>query len=241
MDNRVLEKQNTPNFRKTDSGHRIVRVKDVVWVSSSIFELQVFRDGIEFRPGDCMSVFGTDRTTSRPYSIASGIHEPAIRFLIKYMEDSSVTDYLADRRPGDEIKVSVPYGWFHPGLQNGSDPFIFIATGTGISPFLSYIRSYPDTPPEKVLYGVRQRENAIGLDVLRETAATELAVSQETDGNFYQGRVTGLLGGLPLEKNIHYYLCGLDSMIDEVSHWLQHKGIDAARIHREVFFYSSGD
>lgn len=37
---------------------------------------------------------------------------------------------------------------------------------------------------------------------------------------------------------LHYYLCGLDAMIDEVSDWLEQQQVDYANIHREVFFYA---
>lgn len=36
----------------------------------------------------------------------------------------------------------------------------------------------------------------------------------------------------------NYYLCGLDTMIGEVSAWLEQHQIDYAQIHREVFFYA---
>ena len=35
-----------------------------------------------------------------------------------------------------------------------------------------------------------------------------------------------------------YNLCGLDAMFDEVSRWLQQRGVHFTRIHREVFFHA---
>jgi ferredoxin-NADP reductase len=35
---------------------------------------------------------------------------------------------------------------------------------------------------------------------------------------------------------MNYYLCGVDSMLDEVTVWLEEHGVDIPRIHRECFF-----
>ena len=52
----------------------------------------------------------------------------------------------------------------------------------------------------------------------------------------FRGRVTDLLDKIPLNDDVHYYLCGLDAMIDDVSTWLETSGIHFSHIHREVFF-----
>jgi len=41
------------------------------------------------------------------------------------------------------------------------------------------------------------------------------------------------------EESMHFYLCGLDAMIDEVSDWLEEYGVDFTNIHREVFFFNN--
>jgi ferredoxin-NADP reductase len=48
--------------------------------------------------------------------------------------------------------------------------------------------------------------------------------------------VTDLLYDVPHRGDTHYYLCGLDTMIDEVTAWLETKGVPITRIHRECFF-----
>ncbi len=222
-----------------DSGHHVLTVKNVIWLSPEIFELRLDRDNIAFLPGDCASIYGPDQKKSRPYSIASGRQDPTLNFVIRNMDEGTITHYLAELNPGDQVKISEPYGWFRPGQNNGSHPFIFVATGTGISPFLSYTRSYPEHPPQKILYGVRKFEDAVGYDYLQSICPIELSVSQEKKKNFHYGRVTDLVPHLPVTPETHFYLCGLDVMIEEVSEWLIAKGVRQANIHREVFFYAS--
>ncbi len=193
------------------------------------------RNELKFSPGDCTAIY-TDTDKSRPYSIASGTNESELRFAIRKMEDGEVSPWLMDRQPGDIIRMTPPFGWFRPGQEIGEAPFVFIATGTGIAPFLSYQKTF-ERPPIQCLYGIRSEADAIGFEDLRDSFPTLLAVSREQTSNHHHGRVTDLLDQLSIDPEIHYYCCGLESMINEVGTWLQANGIPLMQIHREVFFH----
>ncbi len=210
-------------------------VTEVRVVNSDLFELIVERNGLEFVPGDCTAIY-TDAEKSRPYSIASGADETELRFVIRKMEGGEVSPWLMDRLPGDTIRVTPPFGWFRPGQDIGEAPFAFIATGTGIAPFLSYQNTFK-RPPVQCLYGVRHEADAIGFSSLRNWCPTLLAVSREQTNDHHHGRVTDLLDRLPLDSDTHYYCCGLESMVNEVGAWLQTNGVPLMHIHREVFFH----
>lgn len=208
----------------------VLTVRGVRWYSSSVYELQLDRASIPFVPGDCMALFGADGRVSRPYSIASGNTEDTLRFLIRRMPGGEVSDYLAGVQPGQEVRVSAPFGWFRPGALWRERPFVFLATGTGVAPFLSYLRSAPPALPAAFLYGVRHAADRV------EAAGALCAVSREDAPGCHHGRITDLLDRLPLSVPHDYYLCGLDTMIDEITAWLEARGISIARIHRECFF-----
>lgn len=214
----------------------VLTVRGLRWFSPSVFELQLDRASMPFVPGDCMALFGADGRVSRPYSIASGNTEETMRFLIRRMPGGEVSDYLAGVQPGQNVRVSSPFGWFRPGALARERPFVFMATGTGVAPFLSYLRSAPPASPNAFLYGVRQAADLVDADWLRARANVQCAVSRETAPGCFAGRITGLLNTLPLQEPHDYYLCGLDTMIDEVTAWLEARGIPIARIHRECFF-----
>lgn len=211
----------------------------VRWLADAIFELEIERHDMEFVPGDCVALFGPDGQGSRPYSIASGTGETSLRFLIRAMPGGEVSPHLGGLHPGDSVKVSPPFGWFRPGQTDATAPFVFMATGTGMAPFLSYFRTFPERLPAACLYGVRRREDAVALDWIPPKALTHLAISREAASNAHHGRITDLLSTLPLEPNTQYFLCGLDAMIDEVSVWLETQGIEISHIHRECFFNAS--
>lgn len=213
------------------SEHAVV---SVTTVNHDLFILSVERNGMEFIPGDCVAVY-TDGDKSRPYSIASGSKQNELKFVIRMMDGGEVSPWLMSRKPGETIRITPPFGWFRPGQDIGDAPFIFLATGTGIAPFLAYMETF-EKPPAACLYGVRKEADAIGFSNLRNFCPTTLAVSRE-DTDHHHGRLTDLVSTLPQHEDMHYYCCGLESMVNDVSEQLQAAGVGLARIHREVFFH----
>lgn len=214
----------------------ISKVNAVHFFSKDVFELVLERDGMDFQPGDCFAI-SNPNGVSRPYSASSANKESCLRFVIRRMPNGRVSEWLAARAPGDDVEISLPFGWFRPGTNGApSDQCVLVATGTGIAPFLSALRSLPDLQPLVCLYGVRHLADVVGLDYLRDRCPLRLCVSREEAPPHHHGRVTDLLSEIPLAEHTNYYLCGLDAMIDEVSQWLEQHGVHFTRIHREVFF-----
>jgi len=211
-------------------------VRHVEVIHGELFVLSLERNGLEFAPGDCVAL-RTDGEESRPYSIASGNREDTLRFLIRKMEGGEVSPWLMSRRPGDIVQVSPPFGWFRPAQDIGDAPFVFIATGTGVAPFLSFRGSFGHKAPTLFLYGLRRKADAVGVEQLVGWCKLKLAISREKTEDHYHGRVTALLEEMPLRPDTHYYLCGLESMISETTRWLEEQGVDLFHIHREVFFH----
>jgi ferredoxin-NADP reductase len=216
-----------------------LRVHQIRFHHESLFDLELERGEMAFEPGACVALFN-DAADSRPYSIAAGSGEEHLRFLIRRIPNGRVSDWLARRQPGEQVQASAPFGWFRPGRSAAGGRSVFIATGTGIAPFLSYLRSYPDAPPQLCLYGMRQGADAVNLEELQRAKVMRLAVSRESGTGHFKGRVTDLLEQVPLADDIHYYLCGLDAMIDATSAWLEAQGVAYTQIHREIFFYENG-
>ena len=155
------------------------RVKAVDFFSEDVFELVLDRGGVEFQPGDCFTIYNPDGV-SRPFSASSGHRDPDLRFVIRCMPGGAVSAWLATRRVGEEIELSPPFGWFRPGCgEEPGEPTVLIATGTGIAPFLSALRSYPDLEPAICLYGVRSLADAVAVDYLRRRCSLRLCISRE--------------------------------------------------------------
>ena len=211
--------------------HAVIKVN---LVNDDLYEVVLQRNDMEFTPGDCVAIY-TDQDKSRPYSIASGATDPELKFVIRKMEGGEVSPWLMLRSAGDMIRITPPFGWFRPGQDIGDAPFVFLATGTGIAPFLSYMKTF-DRKPAHCLYGVRHEPDAVGFDELRAYCPVDLAVSREATTH-HMGRITDLLKRLPLDEETHYYCCGLESMVNDTTEWLQQNGVGLMQIHREVFFH----
>jgi len=227
-----------PSGVQRDKHYFSTRVLKVIHHTQDIFELHLERHNLNFAPGEYISIQTPTLDIYREYSIASGIHDDHLGFIIKHLQKGVVTDYLASRKTGDRITVGHPQGLFRPGQSHQEGEFVFIATGTGIAPFLSYIKSYPSAPPAHFMYGVRYLRDALYFDLFQSHCPSTLVISREHVTPFPRGRVTDLLPRLPLHQNVHYYLCGLDSMIEDVTNWLKNNGISRKQIHHEIFFYS---
>ncbi len=207
-------------------------------VGPDIAAIEIERHDLAFTPGDCMALYADDGRVSRPYSIASGTADPILRFIVRRMPGGDVSPFLCSRQPGDEVRVSPPFGWFRPGANAAQRPFVFLATGTGVAPFFAYLRSPGARRPALFRYGCRAAADLVEPDWLRAHGGAVCYVSRERAPGCAHGRITDGMDDLPL-GDYDYYLCGLDAMIDEATRYLQSRGIPITAIHRECFFNAS--
>ena len=96
----------------------------------------------------------------REYSIYSGEKDDYLEILVREVLTGNVSLQLKQCKPGQLLQVNGPFGSF--GLET-FDMFkrklLFIATGTGISPFHSFVRSYPGID-YILIHGVRYKNEA---------------------------------------------------------------------------------
>ncbi len=227
------------------------RVREVRFYTPDLFEISLERGDYCFAAGECAVLFNA-QGDSRPYSVASAPRADDLCFLVRRIPGGALSGWLAERRPGDSVRLSPPFGAFRPAC--GVRPLVLVATGVGVSPFLSLLRSLGGppaspamdggvaVPPQSIrcLYGVRSVREAVELALLQQKTTLQLAVSREAETEHFPGRVSGLLETLCLPADADYYLCGCDAMIDEVFGILHRRGVPASRIFTEVFFSSLG-
>lgn len=206
-------------------------------VEREVYPGGLFRVGLEpeagfaFRPGDCVGVYGSKGTISRPYSLSGGVGDEKLELLIRRIPGGQISEWLYTLVLGSRVEISPPFGWFHPGASEHPQQ-VWFATGSGIAPFLSAWRS-GGVRPVQARWGVRSVQDLEGID-----APFEGFVSQGDCGKHRAGRVTDALDEITMGPEFHYYLCGLDAMIEEVAEGLLGKGIREEQIHRECFFQS---
>ena len=98
-----------------------------------------------FRAGQYVAIqFEIDGIrTSRPYSLSSAPGDPYLDLTVRLRPGGLVTRYLFEAvKPGAEFDSSGPMGWFcHEPLIDGND-LVFLAGGSGVTPFLSMLRDF---------------------------------------------------------------------------------------------------
>lgn len=209
-------------------------VIDVINLSSGTFILRLDRKDFEFTAGQYVILRVPDQKDGREYSISSGTADNYLDFLIREIPEGSFSGYLRNLEPGYELDVEGPKGFFIPDQKTIQGyPSVFIATGTGISPFHSYIKSYPELN-YTLLHGVRYASESYAREAFKADKHI-ICSSRDNKGN-YKGRVTDYLKESGFDKKAVYYLCGNAAMIDEVSRLLEHSGIRPENIRSEVYF-----
>jgi ferredoxin-NADP reductase len=208
------------------------RVLRSVALSPSAFELTLERQGLPFQAGKEIQVHGTEPTEDRTYSIASGEQEQDLVLLYRLIPEGRLTPRLAKLQPGDGVEFTGPFGSFT--LRDRNRPIVFIATGTGVAPCLSFIRTWPALQLT-LLHGVRVAEDLFYRAEF-ERYAYHSCVSRE-DGAGFKGRVTDLLPTLAFAADAHYYLCGSNAMILDIHQQLKNRDVEEDRIFSEPYFF----
>jgi len=201
-------------------------------ISPGVFWLGVERRH-DFKPGQTVKVGLGDDLPPRIYSICSGSHEEEMRILFNIKEGGALTPRLARLKPGDDVWVSEPGGTF----IGTSDSAVWIATGTGIAPFYSMLRS--GMGHDKILlHGVRRADQFYFSEDWHSAPGVEyhrFCSGEEVDG-IPRGRINQYLELHDLPKERKYYICGQATMCVEVRDLLISKGIAFTNIVVEIYF-----
>ncbi|MFY9152817.1 MAG: FAD-binding oxidoreductase [Prolixibacteraceae bacterium] len=206
----------------------------VINLTPETFIIRLDRKNFQFEPGQYVVIRIPDQNKGREYSIFSGTDDEYLDFLVREIPAGEFSRYLRNLKPGSELDVEGPKGFFilDEKTKNGH-PVLMIATGTGISPFHSYIKSYRNLN-YRIIHGVHFADEAYG----RETFDPQkylLCTSRHDKGDYF-GRVSYYLEENPVDQNLICYLCGNSDMIDEVTTILENKGLPAENIRTEIFF-----
>lgn len=210
------------------------KVLEIINLTPETFILRLDRKDLKFEPGQYVILRMPDELKGREYSIFSATTDDYLDFLVREIPEGEFSRYLRHLPTGSEIDVEGPKGYFvlDARSKNG-EPILMIATGTGISPFHSFVTSYPQLN-YRVLQGVRFADEAYGRESFHHDRFM-VCTSRLDDGDFF-GRVTDYLLQTTVSDDIICYLCGNSDMIDQVTSILEGYGLPPENIRTEVFF-----
>jgi len=206
-------------------------------------------ENFQFKAGQYVSVsipLG-DKKYRKPFSIASPPgKDKTIELCVKIIENSHTTNYISKLQKGEKVELFGPAGKFVLEKDSFEKDLIFVAVGTGITPFHSMINYLLRNGFNKkiiLIDGFRTEKN-----ILYDKEFSKL---KDRYGNFKfynilsrpenkdfsdKGYVQDFVGKyLPENFNGHVYICGLFQMIDAVKGKLISLGIPESNIFFEKY------
>lgn len=212
---------------------KIFKIQEIRELTESAFVLRFDRHGLNFVAGQHILIGLDDSAELREYSVYSGENDNFLEVLVKEVEDGSVSKQLKKLKVGDPLQVESAVGFFRISKEDIEKKLLFIASGTGIAPFHSFVKSY-DELDYTLLHGIRYASEAYESENYEHHRYIS-CVSKDQKGSF-QGRVTDYLKQNNIGKDTLVYLCGNSDMILESKDLLEEQGISNENIFTEVYF-----
>jgi ferredoxin--NADP+ reductase len=178
-----------------------------------------------------------DDVVARPYSLVSTPQETYLEVYFNIVEEGPLSPRLFALEAGDDVLVSDnPSGFLTINEIPQCSHLWMIATGTGIGPFLSILKSQTVWQKfDKIMlcYSVSYAQELAYQDIIEQTAITHgeqfcyvPIVTRETFAGGLGKRVPTLIRNASLEQhtgininaeNSHVMMCGSSNMITDVS------------------------
>lgn len=222
------------HLQQPEKAPPVHHVHHIRQVSASSYVLRMDRHGLEFTPGQYFTIGKKGGLDAREYTTYSSIQDDFLDFLITEVDGGKVSPALRQCTPGEPLEVEGPDGYFRLHEKTlSTTTYYFIATGSGIAPFHSFVQSYPGLD-YTLLHGVRVAADCYDSDAY-DAERYISCVSREAAGKFH-GRVTDYLREHPVDPGALYYLCGNCDMLFEVYDILTQKNVPPEHIVTEVFY-----
>lgn len=234
---------------------RILKVQDFLddgVVSDRIVTLETPKD-FSFRSGQFVMIahesvknkFDAKQLRWGSMSISSSpLQKGSIELVVSVGNPGGITHFVGTTaRHGDHLQVRGPFGVF--GIKDAFDEIVFVATGTGIAPLMSMIRSLledGEKKPIRLFFGFKKPSKFLYESELAELKkrhsnfSVEIICSREpTPKTGKMGHVQELLERqkwIPA-KNVHFFICGTPQAVPQIVELIRSKGFPAERIHFE--------
>ena len=160
----------------------------------------------------------------RDYSIAR-LEDGALRLLVSTRTGGAGSRFIERAETGARTVVELPLGRYR--LKETGRRRVFVATGTGLAPFLAMFRHADGLKDDTLLFGCRRREEDLTSLVEAVLPGRVVrCVSRETAPGLFHGRVTDALRQADVDlSGADVYLCGSAAMVADCREILDHAGV----------------
>lgn len=211
----------------------IVKILSAEYVTHDVRRFRLEKPaGYTFSPGQAteLSVNKDGWTDKRnPFTFTSLTDDPYLEFTIKiYPKHQGVTHQLSMLNPGDELILRESWG-----AIEYKGPGYFIAGGAGITPFLAILRQLhrEGTAKESILFFSNKTDQDIILAEELKTILGDNAhftVTRQPDSQHDHRRLDeNFLQSTINDFSKHFYVCGPDPMVAEITATLEKLGANA--------------
>jgi len=234
-------------------GRMQAEVAEVIQETGSTRTLRLVPTGEPFAPfraGQFINLFLTvdGVATGRPYTISSPPSRPGyLDITVREMPDGFISRYLCEQvKTGDRFEISGPAGFFYHEPLADTDDLVFLAGGSGITPFMSIIRDALDMNrglKMHLIYGSRVpgdiifAEEIAGLACGENDLEVDIVISEPPEdfqgmcGMLDTGVIRSLVGDV---EGKTFYMCGPHAMYGLCQDSLDNLGVSPERVKREL-------
>ena len=211
----------------------IVKVISAEYVTHDVRQFRLEKpSGFTFTPGQATELSVNKegwKDKKNPFTFTCLTDAPYLEFTIKiYFQHNGVTNQLSMLNPGDEIILRDPWG-----AIEYKGPGYFIAGGAGITPFIAILRNLKREGKEadnKLFYSNKTDRDIILAEELKAILGENalFTISRQKNSVHDQRRIDKEF--LKAEVNDfkkHFYICGPDPMVLEISETLEKLGASA--------------
>ena len=226
-------KQPTPH---NPPGVETTEVINRRWLSEGAFEIELSRpQHFHFKAGHTIQLINQDQ--KRYYSLASAPGDPTLSLCVNFIEKGYFSPLLASAEIGFRLEFTGPHGYFNFSPSPRSP--VFIATDTGIAPFVSMARS--GMQGFTLLHGARHAAELYYQDLLRQSAHQYLSIvwdipdEEHVKSGLFHGKMVNLVSQHLKPGRYDFYLCGWQKMIKDVTHLIDDR-FPGSHVYTEVFY-----
>jgi ferredoxin-NADP reductase len=203
-------------------------------LSEGAFELELNRPyGFQFLPGQRIHLLVGG--VGRDYSLVSAPAGPGLALCIRKVTGGRLSSLLAALPPGAKVELAGPLGYFV--LRPSSRTPVFVATGTGVAPFVSMARA--GATGFCLLHGVRAASDLYYQELFQAAAGHYVACVSGTTGALppgaFRGRVDRYLAQHLPPAAYDFYLCGRVDMIGDVTRLVDER-FPGSRVYTEAYY-----
>ncbi len=218
--------------------------------TETLFSLRVDAPKLPFEAGQFVRIaldLGGERV-ARPFSFVNTPDDPVLEFYGVIVPEGPLSPHLARLAPGDALHVADnPAGFLVLSEVPPAEELWLIATGTGIAPFLSILRT--EAPWQRyrrviLVHATRYATELVYQDMIEDVMRNFPArfsylrfVSRENSPTALQGRIPAAIrdgrlaaAGAPITaERSQFMLCGNPDMLKDVAAALAERGLKKHR------------